>query len=152
MTVRISTGFRNALCASSPIVPLMNGGTILVFDGAMPASPDNPPAANLLAQITTDGLTFTPNNVPTPSGLTIAWVGGGYVMMTGNPVLKSTGQTGTATWFRWCWRNNDPQTESQYYPRLDGTVGDVLRMGNPYITSTRISRIEGFILSLPVGN
>lgn len=152
MTVRLSTGFRNALCASAPIVPLMYGGTILVFDGTMPASPDNPPAANLLAQITTDGLTFTPNNVPTPSGLVVAWASPGYVMMNGNWVMVGTGVTGTATWFRWCWRNTDPQLESQYHPRLDGDVGEVLRMTDTYITSTRVSKIEGFILSLPLGN
>ena len=99
MTVRLSTGFRNALCASAPIVPLMYGGTILVFDGTMPTSPDNPPAANLLAQITTDGLTFTPNNVPTPSGLVVALASYGYVLMNGNWVLVGTGLLGTATWF-----------------------------------------------------
>lgn len=150
--IKLSTGFRDAICASAPIVPLMYGGTILLFDGTIPKTPDNPPAANLLAQVTTDGLPFVAGNVPTPSGLAIAWASPGYVIMKGNWVLKGTGITGIATWFRWCWRNPDPQTVTSYYPRLDGTVGDVFRMANPMITSTRVSPVEGFILSLPVGN
>ena len=148
--IRLSTGFRNALCASSPIVPLMNGGTILLYGGTIPDAPDYPPATTLLGQITTDGLTFTPNEVPTPSGLQIAWLSPGFVIMNGNWVLRGVAN-GTATWFRWCWRNEDSQLFSNYFPRLDGTIGEVLRMNNPVMTTSRVSAIEAFVLYFPIG-
>jgi hypothetical protein len=149
--IKLSTGFRKALCVSSPIVPLMNGGTILVYGGTIPNSPDNPPATDLLGQVTTDGLTFTPNEVPTPSGLQVVWASPGFVIKNSHWILRGVAN-GTATWFRWCWRNEDSQEESQYFPRLDGTVGDVLRMGNKSITTSRVSVIEAFILYFSIGS
>jgi len=151
MTVKLSTGFRNALCVSSPIIPLMYGGTILVCGGTMPNSPDDALGTSILARITTDGLTFIPSNTPTAAGLTLNWVSPGYIVMAGNWVLKSTGLSGTATWFRWCWRNTDDNGFSNYYPRLDGDVGDVLIMSDTEITTNRITKVEAFVLSIPLG-
>lgn len=148
--IRLSTGFRNALCASSPIVPLMNGGTILLYGGTIPDSPDDPPGTDVLGQITTDGLTFVPSEVPTAAGLQIAWVSPGCVVMNGHWVLRGVAH-GTMTWFRWCWRNADTQVSSLYFPRLDGTLGSVLRMSNPVMTPSRVSAIESFVLYFPIG-
>ncbi len=148
--IRLSSGFRNALCESAPIVPLMTGGTIYLYDGTIPDTPDNPPGATLLAQITTDGIAFAPSPDLTAAGLLVQWAHPGAVVKNGNWVMTGVAN-GTVTWFRWCWRDYDDHLESTYYPRVDGTVGDVLRMSNVVMTTTRVAQIESFILVLPLG-
>jgi len=150
MSVRLSSGFRNALCAASCLVDLMDGGVIYLYGGAMPETPDNPPGTTLLAHVTTDGAAFTPGYDIIPAGLRISWIHPGAIIMNGNWMITGVAN-GTVTWFRWCWRAEDTEEESQYFPRLDGSINDVLRMSNPIMTSSRTTSVENFILQLPMG-
>lgn len=151
MAVRLSTGFRNALCVALPVVRLMDGGTIYLYGGTMPDSPDNPPGEIILGQITTGGATFTPNSEILAAGLRIQWSSPGRVLMSGDWRIKGAAN-GTVTWFRWCWREYDNHLESTYYPRLDGSIDDVLIMSNPTMTDGRNSPVEFFSLTLPNGS
>ena len=151
MAVRLSVGFRNAICLAAPVIDLMDGGTIYLYGGTLPDSPDLPPGTPILAQITTDAATFTPGPDITPPGLRIQWASPGAVIKNGEWKIKGVAN-GTVTWFRWCWKNDDDHQESYYYPRVDGTVGDVFRMSNPTMTTGRISAVESFIFMFPVGS
>jgi len=151
MGVKLSTGFRNIVCQIAPLSYLLDGGTIYLYGGTPPNTPDLAPGTPILGQITTNGLAFMPSNDMTAAGLRVEWRSPGSIVKAGNWVMRGVAN-GTATWFRWCWRQYDDHADSSYYPRLDGTVCGVLRMSNPNITTVRVVSIDSFILVLPVGN
>jgi len=120
---RFSTGLRNALASEYGLGLMMNGGIIRVYGAQQPATPDSPPGTPELGRITTEGrvfLTGDPNN----AGLYLQIISPGGIARDpdmGNWRLTGVA-SGTATWWRWQWRWADPNTESTFYPRVDGMV------------------------------
>jgi len=61
--------------------------------------------------------------------------------------------SGTATWWRWNWRWEDTNAQSEFYPRMDGTVGaeGELRLTSSIITPAMDREIEQFLFVLGMG-
>ena len=150
MTVRFSTGLRNAVASTYGLGQMMNGGVIYVYGGTIPASPDNAPGSAPLGIITTDGLMFTPGDNSNGAGLSLQTVSPGGLLNYGTWVLKGM-NTGTATWFRWCWLDPDSFQESTYYPRVDGDIGSAFILPVTNINPSTSLVIDSFLIVLPMG-
>lgn len=146
MPIRVSTGLRSAMVWYDGLSALMDYGHIRVYSGTQPITADNPPNGQFLGYVSTDGLPPLTNQ--TQGGLLLSLVGAGTLGMWGNWVLKGV-DTGTATWWRFVWNDVDPGAVSDYYPRIDGAVGDGLFLPSNQITPATEIPINGFTLVLP---
>jgi len=145
--LHFSTGLRNNLVNSSGLGSLMNSGAMYVYSGTKPSSPDNVPNAPLLAMITTEGLTYNPNDNSNGAGLRLQLFPPGGLVKVG--VWRLVGQaTGTATWFRWCSRGYDGFGFSETRCRIDGDIGSELQLTETNITATTRIEIESFLMML----
>jgi phage tail sheath gpL-like len=59
MTLRISTALRNHVLSGGSLKDTLNGGKILIYSGAQPATADAAPTGTLLATITANSLAHT---------------------------------------------------------------------------------------------
>lgn len=147
---RFSTGLRNSIAAEYGLGLVMNGGIIRVYGGGRPSTPDYPPNATELGRITTEGRVFLPDD-PNEAGLLLALVSPGT--LTNDGVWRLKGLTsGTATWWRWNWRNADANAQSDWYPRVDGVMNTELILSNNAITATTNVEIEQFVFTLGLGS
>ena len=138
---------------------MMNGGVIRVFGGVRPHSPDNKIGEIELGRVTTEGKAWYPDTDPNDAGLIVHLVSPGGLMNVGEWRLVGL-ESGTATWFRWCWAASDPQHDSTYYPRVDGDIGIAPEEGEDapdlVLISTSITKntnweIDSFFFVLPMG-
>jgi hypothetical protein len=129
---------------------MMNGGVIRVYDGDRPETPDEPPIAMLLGEITTEGKVFFPGDDPNDAGLLLALYSPGVLSNDGEWRLKGI-NTGVAGWWRWYWKSYDDNLLSTFYPRVDGLVNTELFLGTSLITPATDVEIEQFIFSLSLG-
>lgn len=122
MTIRISTGLKDAMLGEIGLKAALADGVIRIYSGAQPASPDSPATGTLLGEITVDGGAFT-HGSPT-NGLEWDIPTGGVikkpvaVRWEGRGVAK-----GTAGWARFCGNALDSGDASTTLPRIDMAVG-----------------------------
>lgn len=147
--MRFSTGLRNALASNYGLGAVMNGGIVYVYGNSAPPTPDQPPGAPEIARITTGGLSFVPGT-DKGAGIALKLVSPGALAALGELRLRGLREA-RALWWRWCWARPDPMTLSTYFPRVDGEIGESLRLLNPNITATTDFRIEEFLIALPMG-
>ena len=150
--IRLSTALRNSLAVSYGIYPHMQGGVIYVFGGTAPLSPDlaaNPNEA--LGTITTEGRPFIDTTDPKDGGLKLLFTSPGILVNDGRWVLTGMGE-GEARWFRWCHKTYDSHGDSLLFPRVDGSVGDVLKLAQPIIADGKTYTIDSFTLQIPMGS
>jgi hypothetical protein len=143
--IRISTGLRAALLTDFGLRAMMNYGQIRVFGGVQPPSASLAPSATLLANITTNGTPFQPNTYN--GGLQVGLVEEGGLGPIGIWRMKGVA-TGNAVWWRWTWNAPDDDTDSQFYPRMDGAVGESLFLTADAITAATNVIISNFNVNL----
>ena len=71
----------------------------------------------------------------------------GSLTFAGIWVLKGVA-TGDAGWWRWKWNTTDDDSDSVYYPRMDGAVGESLVLTNPTITAATNVVIDDFNVNI----
>lgn len=121
MTIRLSTGLRNAIVGSTGLAGALANGIIEVYSGAQPLSADNAVAGTLLAVYTKDAGAFTPGS-PT-NGLTFLAPAAG-VLEKSTDNWKAVGlAAGNAGWFRFKGNAVDAGGVSTTALRMDGSVG-----------------------------
>lgn len=122
MTIRASTGLKNAMLGAVGLKSALADGVLRFYSGAQPANADAAVTGTLLAEITLNGGAFahgSPTNglewdVPTggtiskPAGVT--WQGAGLVV-------------GVAGWARFCANPLDDGSYSTSLARVDMSVG-----------------------------
>jgi len=145
MTVRISTGLRNAVLGEYGVSAMMNLGVIEVYSGTQPFTPDEPPSGTLLAVVTDNGDFFIPGG--DDGALRLKEVTTGSLEKSGTWRLKGV-NVGVAGWWRWMWNAEDSRASSQYFPRMDGAVGESLVLQFPEITETTDIEVESFTLNI----
>ena len=142
MTVRLSTGLAASMLGDFGLKAMMNYGKVDIYTGEQPASPDLPATGTLVAEVLTGGNAFIVGST-TGGALEVAQSTTGVLSLVGAWML--TGQAdGTAGWWRWRWNSFDDGTQSFYYPRVDGAVGESLALTNPAITVSTSEAIESF--------
>lgn len=119
--------FSNGLCLAimggTGFGGAMDGGVIRIYSGTRPANANyRIPSDNVhLATVTTLGREFLPGD-PNTAGLRLR-LGTNSVMENLGVWVLTPAKGGVAKWFRWNWRDADPNDDSGYYPRIDGDVG-----------------------------
>jgi hypothetical protein len=146
--IRFSTGLRNAVVGTDSMGSAMNHGAIYVYDGAIPATPDDPPTGTLLGMITEGGKTYYAGSDTESAGLGLLVVPPGGLMNNAPWRLKGVAN-GDATWFRWCSRGVDTFGASTTLRRVDGLVGESLRLSGTTVLATTNVEIESFLFLLP---
>lgn len=131
MSVRLSDGLRAAILSDYGLTAMMNYGTIRVFSGQQPLNASLQPTGTLLANITKQGQTFQPGTYN--GALEVGLVPTGGLGLVGEWRMKGV-TTGVAGWWRWTWNAPDTDEDSQYYPRMDGLVGESLILATADIT------------------
>ncbi|MDH5857805.1 hypothetical protein [Lampropedia aestuarii] len=132
MTNRLSSGLRHSMVSNYGLGSMLNFGHIRIYSGTQPDSADLPPTGVLLAVVSAGGIDPVPG---TQTGGLEVDVGSEYgqLVNVGNWVLKGKAN-GVPGWWRFVWSAPDNDSESQYYPRLDGAVGESLILGVDAIT------------------
>jgi hypothetical protein len=142
--VKLSTGLAVSMLGNYGLTAMMNYGFINVYTGVQPLSPDMPPEGTLLARVTTDGDAFIVGSTAGGS-LQLQQDAAGILTPFGDWILTGLAD-GEAGWWRWQWNQFDDQTQSFYYPRMDGTVGESLLLVDTAITTATVTEIDAFIV------
>jgi len=94
MSLKLSTGLRNALLDTASFRTIMNSCTLKIYDGAVPASADNAPTGTLLSEI------FLNNDGVTGLTFNTAAIGGVIEKTTAEAWEGTNGASGTASYYR----------------------------------------------------
>lgn len=122
MTVKQSTGLRNAMCGTIGYSGALNGGAIMVYSGPQPVSADAAATGTLLGIATLDGQPWEAGNPL--HGLVLDTPAGGGVTKPPAAVWKLTGlAAGSIGWFRHVGNAGDDGAASAVLPRVDGAAG-----------------------------
>ena len=148
MTLRISSGLRDAVVTNYGLGQMMQLGFIQVFSGGQPVTPDEPPNGALLAQITQGGL---PIPIPGDSAGGLQLIGGGVGEIVNYGDWTITGVSGgTPGWWRFVAGNIDPGGYSTTACRIDGTVADCITGLPEIITGSTMIPMSSFSLIIPL--
>lgn len=148
MTLRLSSGLRDAVITNHGLGSLINGGYIQVFSGEQPETADMPPTGTLLATITQEGLP-----IPIPGSDE-----GGLMVQLGPAVgeLVSLGTwrlrglaAGDPGWWRFVGSGPDNGAYSSTLCRIDGAATDSIVPALAPITAATDIAMGGFSLSFP---
>ncbi len=143
MSVKVSTGLRNALLDSSGLKAILDGGFLDIYSGAVPASADAAiSGATLLCRVSNggSGLTFDDAAV------------GGVLSKNASEVWQGLNvASGTAAFFRFV-TAADTGAASDSEPRIQGTVGVLgadLNISNTSLTVSAPQAVQFFYVALP---
>ena len=149
MTIRLSTGTRNALCSTAGFSSIFANGIVEIRTGTQPATADAAATGTLLGTVTLNSGAFTPGTAT--NGLTFAAASGGAVSKSG--VWSFNGvAAGTAGWFRLKGNAVDAGGVSTVLPRLDGSIavsGADMNLSNISISVSSPTTIDSFTWSQP---
>lgn len=143
MTIRLSSGLRDAVVTNYGLGAMLFGGHLQIYSGEQPASADMAPSGTLLALVTQDGKPTTAGGLKLTYGPKV-----GELINDGAWVLKGVA-SGAPGWWRFVGAHPDDGTQSAYFARLDGAVGDSVQDMPALIADTTVLPIGGFLLSLP---
>lgn len=150
MTIRLSTGLRNAIAGVQGFAGAMNTGVIDIYSGAQPLTADSAAAGTLLGTVTIAGGAFTPGS-PT-NGLVLAAAADGAVAKAAS-LWQFTGvAVGTAGWFRFRGNAADAGGASTSLARMDGSIassGGDMNLGNLSITIGSPNTVDAFSFAVP---
>lgn len=146
MTLRLSSGLRDAIATNYGLGRLLNKGYIEVYSGEQPEFADLPPSGELLARITQDGLP-PPDDANDAGGLQLQLgASPGDLVNKGAWVMKGVA-TGSPGWWRFRTKNDaGDSTQSSY--RMDGASGDSMAPTAPITPATATDVVE-FRINLP---
>lgn len=144
MTIKTSTGLRNAMLATGSAKAALDGGRINIYAGTPPASADDAVGgATLLCAITL-------NSTGTGILFDTAAVNGVLAKKPSETWSGAIASTGTAAWYRHVAAADDG-TLSTTAPRIQGTValiGADLNI-DPNFISGQTKVIEHYVVALP---
>lgn len=142
MTLRVSTGLRNAILGTDDLKATFEGTagfSINIYSGTRPASADDAATGTLLVSLT--GLHFEASPVA-----------GAIEKAVAETWSANAAATGTAGYFRIFHADDTPTTSSTAYPRLDGTIstsGADMNLQSTSITSGAPFVIVGGSITVP---
>ena len=150
MTIRLSTGLRNAIAGTSGFAGAMSTGVIDIYSGAQPLTADSAASGTLLGTATVAGGAFNPGS-PT-NGLLFAAAVGGAVTKNADLWQFNGIANGTAGWFRFRGNAADAGGASTTLVRMDGSIassGGDMSLGNLSVTIGSPNTIDAFSFTVP---
>lgn len=148
MTIRLSTGMRNAVLnggASGGVAGALALGFIYLYDGTQPASPDTGATGTLLGKVTlnNDGST----------GLSWEAAAAGVLPKDVDENWQFAGlANGTVGWFRFSEAADTPTNTSATAKRIDGLVGTAgadMNISNTAVVLAAVSTVDSFSFTMP---
>lgn len=147
MTIRLSTGLRNAMMAYYGLQAMLRYGHVRVFTGGQPGSADMAETGTLIGIVSQDGLTPIPNELQ--GGLQFeTGYAAGSLTKSGDWVLKGIAN-GTPGWWRFVWNGPDDGSGSLVLPRIDGAIDESLFLGTSTVTPYTGVSIQSFNMVFP---
>lgn len=148
-----SNGLCLAIIGSGGFASTMDGGVIRIFNGLRPANANLkiPPGNIQLATVTTEGREFVPGADAVGAGLRFRLGLDGLLENYGRWDLVPS-LTGTAVWFRWNWRDVDPNDDSVYFPRIDGDISLIGTISDMVLERTNLIAGQRIIFDLFVAS
>lgn len=151
MTIRFSTGLRNAIAGTIGFKGAFVNSVIYIYSGSQPADPDNAVSGTLLGIVTKNGDTFAFGS-PT-NGLNYDAPVAGVASKAAAEDWKFDGiADGTAGWFRQMGNASDALGSSTTLCRMDGSVGTSgadLNLSNIAIITDAPNTIDVFQITFP---
>lgn len=145
MSIKVSTGLRNAVLASSSLKSALNDGVLRIYAGAEPSTADAAVGgATLLCEIFSDGTAAGINLASTAENGSISKAPG--ETWSGNHTAN-----GTATWFRHTTLTDDGAASTTAM-RIQGSVGVSgadLNLSSVAFTVGTPQNIDYYTLTLP---
>lgn len=148
MTVRISTGMRNALLnggTAGGVAGALRLGFLYLYDGTQPAAADTGATGTQLGKVTVndDGTT----------GLTFDAAVAGVIAKAAAENWKFHGlANGNAGWYRFCEAADVPGNTSSTAKRIDGLVGTAgadANISNTAIVAGAVSTVDSWSFTMP---
>lgn len=153
MSIRLSTGLRNAMLNDSGLKETMADGIIEIYSGAQPADADSPVQGTKLMEITVDAGAFTAGNAA--NGLEFGAPSSGTVAKAAAETWRGVGLAdGVAGWFRMKGNASDAGGSSTTLPRIDGSIaktGGDMSISNVNIVTGQPNTVDVFQFTLPSG-
>lgn len=153
MSIRLSTGLRNAMLNDSGIKDTMADGIIEIYSGAQPANADAAVQGTKLMEITVDAGAFTPGTAT--NGLEFGAPSNGTVAKASGETWRGVGLAdGVAGWFRMKGNASDAGGLSTTLPRIDGSIaktGGDMSISNVNIVTGQPNTVDVFQFTLPSG-
>lgn len=149
MTIRLSTGLRNALAGTQGFAGALANGVIDLYTGPQPVDANSPATGTLLATVSTNGAAFTPGN--STGGLNFAAAANGMVTKNGTWAFSAVA-SGTVGWFRFRGNAADNGLISTTLPRMDGSVatsGADMNLSNMSLVVGPLNTIDNFSFAVP---
>lgn len=142
MTLKASTGLRNAVLSGSSLKSALALGKIMIYGGAVPADADAAVTGTLLTTITVNS---------TATGLSMGTAASGTLPKAVEVWSGVNAATGTATYFRFV-AVGDTGVLSTTQARLQGTCGTAgadLNMSSVNLTAAATQTIDAANITLP---
>jgi hypothetical protein len=149
MTIRLSTGIRQAMVDSTGLKGALNNGIIEIYSGAQPASADAAPTGTLLVRVTKDSGAFTPGSAT--NGLVYTAAAGVLSKSADNWSYVGIA-SGVAGYARFKGNAADAGSVSTTAIRVDmaiGSAGVEFRMSNLNIEVGSPGTVSAFSLTMP---
>lgn len=148
MTIRLSTGMRNAVLkggADGGVKGALASGFIYIYTGAQPANSDIGAAATLLGQVTKDGDGAT--------GLLLGEPVNGVIDKDPAELWRFLGLAdGAAGWWRFAEASDTPSAASATAKRIDGSIGTAgadANIANTNVVTGAMSTVDSFSITMP---
>lgn len=144
MTLKASTGLRNAMLDTASLKGAMTGFVMKIYTGAAPATADAAVTGTLLCTISNNSAGTT---------LSLATAASGSIPKTVSEVWSGVNvATGTAGYFRFVQLSGEDGTLSTTQKRIQGTCGTAgadLNMSSVNLTSGATQTIDACSITLP---
>ena len=149
MTIRLSSGMRDAVVTDYGIGYLLSSGYIRVYTGEQPENADMAPTGTRIGYITQRGQVGEPPYANDVRCLQMALHGLVGSIHNVNPWDLHAQLDGVPGWWRFCVTPEDEDNFSTTRCRVDGSVGDSFARFPAQIQRGIQYPIEGFLLTLP---
>ena len=149
MTIRLSSGLRDAVITNYGLGRSLQLGHIRLYTGPQPASADSAATGTLVGVVTTDGLVVQTGESPA-SGLRFSFGrNAGELTSNGEWMVRAVGAEAPG-WWRFVGRVADDDAASTTLVRLDGlVVGDGLVIDLTAWADGATIPVTGFLMTLP---
>ena len=135
MTVKLSTGLRNALLGQDGMSKIFTGGVIELRSGVQPVTADAAPTGTLLGVVTVNGQAWIAGNPA--NGLVFAAPNGGVLTKNSDHWMMFGLAAGTIGWWRLITNAPDDGSASTTLRRIDGSAG--VGAGDLWVSTTNVT-------------
>ena len=149
MTIRLSSGMRDAVVSNFGIGALLSSGYIRVYTGVQPETADMAATGQRIGFITRESYNYEPPHANAAGCLQMMLSASVGAICNAYPWELRGRITGVPGWWRFCSTPEDPDDYSTARCRVDGSIEDGFSLFPPSLEAGWRYPLEGFLLTLP---